>query len=328
MIREISVAICTYNRYDYLPIAVESLKKQSLEDGRYEILIVDNSDDSESAGKFWKSFKLPYNARRYNSFPPGLSRARNMALRNASSPIVVFMDDDAIANEKLLERYLEYFSENQSVWVAGGPILPIWSDKRPDWIPDSVMGCLTVLDFGNENRFLQENEYCFGANIAFRKEKLQEIGYFDENVGRIGSLGLLSNEEIIVQKKIQEKTVGKRGYCAAARMEHHVDPNRLKKNWFRSRFAWQAVSEIISNNGADYCHDWSSKQLKNTSNLLKLDNIFNILFDDSPPDTFGLQLEFIRYFVGELLFANRIDDTYFKEFWEDEGHTKKKKRSL
>ena len=150
---DISVAICTYNRFDYLPLAIESLKQQTLSDERFEIIIVDNSDDDDRAARFWQGYRLPHNSRLVNTTPPGLSRARNCALELSQSPIIVYIDDDAVATQNLLSSYIEYFNKYPEANVVGGKINPIWPGEKPDWLPPSLLGCLTIVNHGNSDRF-------------------------------------------------------------------------------------------------------------------------------------------------------------------------------
>ena len=48
----LSAVICTYNRYDLLPEAIESLVEQDLPAGSLEIIVVDNSPDQACAARF------------------------------------------------------------------------------------------------------------------------------------------------------------------------------------------------------------------------------------------------------------------------------------
>ena len=93
----LSAVICTYDRYDLLPGAVESLLEQDAPSGAIEIIVVDNSANPSRAAE---------SARRYADLPnftylveptPGLAHARNRGTRAARGAIVAFIDDDARA---------------------------------------------------------------------------------------------------------------------------------------------------------------------------------------------------------------------------------------
>src|SRR5687768_7024674 len=81
-----------------------------------------------------------------------------------------------------------------------------WDSPRPPRLPDSLLGYLSVLDWGDEGpaRELRANEWIVGCNIAFDKDLLLSLGGFSRALGRIGTGGaLLSSEEIDVIERLQ-----------------------------------------------------------------------------------------------------------------------------
>ena len=156
--------------------------------------------------------------------------------------------------------------------------------------------------------------------MAFRTADLIKVGGFDVNLGRIGSNSLLSNEEIVVQNKIRETTKGERGYCAKSQVAHHVDVGRLRKNWFRSRMAWQAVSEVISGGGC-FSGGWNLEQLRSASRDAGYESFLENLFHPKSSETFDLQLHFIRHFFGEILSANHTEDSVLEQAFSPKNKT-------
>ncbi|WP_417462219.1 glycosyltransferase [Kordiimonas sp.] len=308
MLPKITAAVCTYNRFSYLPLSLASLSTQSLRADEYEILIVDNSDDEAAADAFWTKTELPSNCRLIRTSPPGLSRARNIATKEAKAPIIAYLDDDAIAADTWLETYIDYFENNPKVGTAGGPVEPIWPSQKPDWLPHSFLGCLTILDYGESDKVLDESGFCFGANLAFRRATLEAVGGFDETIGRIGNASLLSNEEIVVQRKIVEQAGLRKGYCSKASVRHHVDPERLSHNWFRSRMAWQAVSEILPGAAGGYSHEWNHGMLASSAEALGLEKFLHRFMNPKNATEFNQQLHFLRHFIGEMLHAKNVPD--------------------
>ena len=245
---EITAVICTYNRYDLLKKAVDSLALQSLPRDAYEIVIVDNSPDLLRA----EAERDQYEHRRGVTYiierTPGLSNARNVALRSCRSPYISYLDDDAIAAPNWLEMVIEAFKAFPGqAGVVGGRINPIWAAPRPSWLADSLLGCLTVVNWGGVLRIASPSEWVAGANISFLVEPLRDIGGFPVNLGRIGSGNiLLSNEEIQVLSDMNKRGL-KVIYAPAAEVEHLVDVSRLDQSWIRKRMAWQAVSDFLKN---------------------------------------------------------------------------------
>lgn len=245
---EITAVICTYNRYDLLAKAVESLERQTLAKPRFEVMIVDNSPDLARA----EASKVGYDRDGFVNYiierTPGLSNARNVALAACRSPYISYLDDDAIAHPAWLEKVLEGFRafEGQA-GVVGGRINPIWAAPRPPWLPDSLLGCLTVVDWGGPLRIAAPHEWVAGANVSFLTVPLREMGGFPTNLGRVGAGNiLLSNEEIQVLNEMDKRGL-KVIYAPEAEVDHLVDIRRLDQAWIRKRMAWQAVSDFLKN---------------------------------------------------------------------------------
>jgi glucosyl-dolichyl phosphate glucuronosyltransferase len=242
----LSVVVCTYDRYDALPNAVDSLLRQRLEVGCLEVIVVDNSPDQENAARFGTRFAHEPGARYLLEPTPGLSNARNVGVAHARADLVAFVDDDAIAAPDWAAHILRAFEAfGGRAGVVGGRVLPRWISPQPPWLTDDLLGYLSIVDWGGQTRPLRSHEWLVGCNIAFDKQILSSVGGFSRALGRVGAgLALLSNEEIEVIEKIQ--TAGYVPiYCPDALLYHVIDPSRLTRTWFRRRSAWQAISDFM-----------------------------------------------------------------------------------
>jgi len=302
---EITICICTYDRYDLLPTAIESAADQSLPTGRYRILVIDNSPDFERSAAFGKQFAAIPNLDYVIEKTPGLSNARNVAARLSKAPIIAFMDDDAIASPAWAEEILLAFEQfGPKAMIVGGRVDPIWSRPKPDWVHDSMLGSLSVINWGRETRIAAESEWVAGTNIAFRVSAITEHGGFSTNLGRIGSgSSLLSNEEVQLLERIRAAG-GNVIYAPKARVDHLVEPKRLTQSWFRKRAAWQAFSDYMMR------PDAAAAQAK--ANWSGLVSFFNALppqertirgfqFDTDDPDLFRWQTGAIYMMMSVLL---------------------------
>lgn len=242
----ISAVICTYRRYDTLSEAIDSLTKQALPPGDFEIIVVDNSPDRDASLKFGSRYSDVKNLLWVHEQTSGLSNARNVGAEAASSPFVAFMDDDAVAEPGWLAAIGEAFEQfGENAAVVGGKVNPIWGAPRPSWLPDDLLGWVSVIDWGGETRIAGEREWLAGTNIAFRVSALQAIGGFSTELGRKGNgHSLLSNEEIDVVGKL--RSLGRLVlYAPRAVVNHLVEPARLTQAWFRRRVVWQAISDFM-----------------------------------------------------------------------------------
>jgi glycosyltransferase involved in cell wall biosynthesis len=242
----ITAAICTYNRYDTLGLAIESLTRQSLAADDFEIVVVDNSPDHRQSAEIARDYRGIANLRWLIEKTPGLSNARNVATREAASPLIAFMDDDAVASPEWLSKLIAAFDAFGAVCqIVGGRVDPIWGAPQPAWLPDSLLGNVSVVNWGGKERFAAKGEWVAGTNIAFRVEALKASGGFSVNLGRTrGGQALLSNDETDVIDRMTAKG-GKLVYSPGAFVSHLVPAERLTQAWFRRRVAWQAVSDYV-----------------------------------------------------------------------------------
>ncbi len=240
----ITAVICTYERYDVLVEALRSLEKQTLPKEQYELVVVDNSPSSEKKERFWEGLHLACECRAVLEDEPGLSRARNIGLDEARGRHIAFLDDDAVASPGWLEAAVTVLDERPKVGIVGGPVEPIWPERRPAWLHEWQEGYLTILDRGPDLRELGPAEWVAGTNMALRREVLQRAGGFDTAIGRIGR-SLLSNEELALTKKLS--ALGYTSvYSPHMRVRHRVHADRLNQEWFVRRASWQAVSDLLS----------------------------------------------------------------------------------
>lgn len=244
--KKISAVICTYNRYPLLEKAIESTLNQTMPSTDYEVIIVDNSPTNREMAQQQAKWNGHPVVRYLIEETPGLSNARNVAARVAQSPYVAYLDDDAIADPNWIVSVYNAFEQfGEKVGIVGGQIDPIWEIPKPDWLPDEMLGMLTVVNWGGSARIAEPNEWAAGANIAFRVSALNQVGGFNVSLGRTGSGSvLLSNEESAVVEKLKELGY-QLVYAPEARVDHLVEKKRLEPAWLRRRQAWQAVSDYL-----------------------------------------------------------------------------------
>lgn len=294
---DLSIIICTYSRYGLLRDNLTLLSNIGYTN-RYEVLVVDNTDDARQRSAFADECRRSFpSIQVLDSAPPGLSRARNVGLKAARSQVIAYLDDDAYPREGWAESLLASFSDPSILW-AGGPIEPKWEQPPEAWIPSELYGAFTVLNLGPQSRCLGADEFVFGANMAFRKSALEQIGGFDEHTGRVRN-NLQGEEDLDVQRKLRPFGVG--FYAADAIVHHLVPSERCTIGWLARRFAWQGFSERIEPKP-----EMSAYQRRLFSDGLK-DPILArateaLIGRPSDPADALRRLQFLRSFVGLLFY--------------------------
>ena len=179
---EISVVISTFSRerLNYVLSCIESLKNQTF--SPKEIILV--LDPDETLLEFYKS-RLPSDVKVAISEDYGLSCARNTGVKNSDADIIAFIDDDAFADANWLRNMVKNYDDPRVVGV-GGFVKPVWEHSRPVWFPeelDWIVGC-SYKGLPQKKATVRNP---IGCNMSFRRTVFQKIGFFRNDIGRVGN---------------------------------------------------------------------------------------------------------------------------------------------
>jgi GT2 family glycosyltransferase len=162
----ISVVVCSCNGSRTIGETLAAL--QNLDYPDYEIIVVDDgSTDQTSVIAGRHDIKL---IRVENN---GLSVARNLGLNAASGEIIAYIDDDAYPDPHWLTYLAAAFIRTEHVAIGGPNISPPGDGMIADCVANSPGGPVHVL-LSDEVA-----EHLPGCNMAYRRERLMEIGGFD-----------------------------------------------------------------------------------------------------------------------------------------------------
>jgi glycosyltransferase involved in cell wall biosynthesis len=167
MPKDISVVVPTYRRPALLANCIDSLVRQSFPSDRFEIIIISDGPDEETA-----SLVSGYRDRspvdiHYLSLTrkKGPAAARNAGWQNAKGELIAFTDDDCITDSACLENYWSHFT------AAGGAVAFTGRVVVPVSHPPT--------DYELNIRHLETAEFVT-ANCACSRLALLRTGGFDE----------------------------------------------------------------------------------------------------------------------------------------------------
>jgi glycosyltransferase involved in cell wall biosynthesis len=188
----VTVAVCTRNRADLLPACLESLGR--LTQDKLEFIIVDNAPSDESTRAVIARFTEADPRFRYALEPsPGLSRARNRALAEATGELIAFTDDDVRVDPGWIDALRRGFDRRPDIGCVTGMVASAslehpaeqyfdgrvwWSSKCAPQIYDKKVG-----PAGSALHPYAAGAMGTGANFAVRTGLMREIGGFDECLG-------------------------------------------------------------------------------------------------------------------------------------------------
>jgi GT2 family glycosyltransferase len=179
----ISVVIPTHQRAGLLELSLESLTVQTLPHADFEVLVVDDgSTDNTAAVCERLAHELPLRYLRIEN--SGIAAAKNLGLFTARAPLVLFFDDDDVADRRLLDAHLEahraHPDENVVVlgYTAWAPELEI--TPVMEYVTD--IGKLLFAYPNIEDGEMVDYHYFWGGRSSCKRSFLAEHGSFDQDL--------------------------------------------------------------------------------------------------------------------------------------------------
>jgi glycosyltransferase involved in cell wall biosynthesis len=172
-----SVIMCTRNRGDRLAAALDSIDRIEF-GGEWEFILVDNgsTDGTPQVTEAFAARTRIKNFRCVIEPAAGLSRARNRGVRESRGALIAFTDDDCYAEPDWLSELTSAF-QFEEIGFCGGQIMLF----DPADAPITISWSRTPRTYP-PNGFVHAGDIQ-GANMAFRRETLEQIGLFDPVFG-------------------------------------------------------------------------------------------------------------------------------------------------
>jgi len=174
---KISVVIPVYNDRESLELCLQALKKQTLQQNQFEVIVVNNGlVGSIRQGKEWGS-----NVTCCHEPMPGSYAARNRGASVARGSVLAFTDADCIPDPRWLEHAMNCFSQTGCDMIGG----EIDLFKR---------------DHGSSLAYIYEKHHLFKqktnveqgvsvtANFFIKREAFEEAGGFNASIKSMGDM--------------------------------------------------------------------------------------------------------------------------------------------
>lgn len=232
----ISIIICTYNpKPIYLERTIHAVLQQQFQKSEMEFFIVDNNSTTPVQEL---TVVREHNIKVIIERTPGLTAARECAVRHAAGEIIVFVDDDNILDPLYVQTVSEVF-RNPQIGVVSGNVEPEYEQHPADWFL-RFAPMLALRKIESSHLFLTSipfyNDYFpIGAGMCIRtqllKEYFQSINDSNRIEGRVGT-SLSSGEDLDIDFFAISKgyVVGATG---ALKLLHIIPPQRCEVDYIR-----------------------------------------------------------------------------------------------
>ncbi|MFH8477130.1 glycosyltransferase family 2 protein [Streptomyces sp. NPDC018000] len=212
----VSVVVPTRNRTTRLLLTLTGLGQQTLDRGRFEVIVVDDAPKTGAVEQVLAAVPEGLPIRSTTTGGRGAACARNSGARLARGEVLLFLDDDTVATPRLLEEHLAAHRGAAAAVVHGGIIDLSAFALTPD--PQPLQAALTgargrqlepstVADLGSAaallgprrsfiertaRKVVQSPGYaslrwltCIGTSTSMRRTVFEEVGGFDEHYGEL-----------------------------------------------------------------------------------------------------------------------------------------------
>ena len=176
----VSGILCTYSRSALLRRVLRSLSEQTLPRNQFEIIIVDDGSSDDTKGvveEFMGHIPLRYSYQEN----AGLGAAKNRGLSLARGEIVVFLDDDDVADPRLFEEHLRThrrYPQSEYAVLGHTDIHPDHADRPLMHFVTKVGHYLFAYSDLKDGQVL-DYTYFWGGRSSCKREFLLRYGFFD-----------------------------------------------------------------------------------------------------------------------------------------------------
>ena len=178
----VSIVIVNYNGKHVLKDCLSSIDKLDYPKGCLDTKLIDNGSKDGSTSYITKNFpfvKVIKNPE--NNF----CKANNLGIRESQSDYIALLNNDTVVDRKWLKELIKVIAKDQKIGCVGSKIL----------FPDGRIQSTGHYEFPNfywgdrgfnepnlgQYEYLEEVSSLSGASLLFRRDCLEDVGYFDED---------------------------------------------------------------------------------------------------------------------------------------------------
>ena len=177
----------------------------------------------------------------HNDGIPGASATRDAGATRATTPVLVFLDDDVSARPDWLAQLIAPLHD-PTVIGTGGRTVPAWQRPRPHWFPDEFGWVIGASYAGLPSRAAPVRNV-WSENMAVRRDAFEDVGGFRLGFGKLGRTSRPEDTDLCI--RIGAAQPGRSWlYVPRAVVEHEVPPERTTLRFFLKRCYWEGAGKV------------------------------------------------------------------------------------
>ncbi len=241
---DVSVIFATCNRDTILKNTLDSLINLNTDQLEWELIVIDNAVKDQTKSLV-ESYIPELPVKYITESTPGKNNALNKALPLAKGALLVFTDDDIIAQPDWLNELYIGAKRNPKFDIFGGSIRPHYPnvklDKRINLSHHSISSALVITDPTLTEGPIRPGRI-WGPNMAIRRKVIDEGFIFNSQIGPNGKDYIMGSEtEFLLRvNKAGHESV----FLPNAVVLHQIREDQLNLEWMAGRAFRQGKGNI------------------------------------------------------------------------------------
>jgi GT2 family glycosyltransferase len=176
-----------------------------------------------------------------NTGTRGASGTRNAGAAAATTPLLAFLDDDAVAAPGWLARLLAPLDDPNVVGTGGG-VAPLWEAGPPPWFPEEF-GWVVGVSYRGMPEQTAPIRNVWSENMAIRRTAFHTVGGFSDGFGKVGRMSRPEDTDLCI--RVSAAFPGQTWlYVPDALVHHEVPRSRATWRFFLRRSFWEGRGKV------------------------------------------------------------------------------------
>ena len=171
-----SVVVCTRGRGAGIEATARAIL--AIQHPNFELIVVDQSEDDATEVAL-QPFAGDSRLRYLHTDTVGTGRSRNIGLRAAHSPFILYTDDDWLVPPDWIDKMLAPFQANERVAVVFCAVTPLVKEIEAGFTPNFEFTVSRTVS----SLWQYYYRHGMGAGMGVRRSAMYEIGGFDDWMG-------------------------------------------------------------------------------------------------------------------------------------------------
>jgi len=249
----VTIIFSTFNGGQKLEKTLQTFTELLHPPGGLNIIAV-NNNSSDNSSEILTNYKHKLPITIINEPQQGKNFALNAALKEAHGELIVFTDDDVLADKHWILQLTESARTHPEFDIFGGTICPSWPSTPPKWIAHTTnLGMLYAITPDIDDGEIPAWSV-WGPNMAIRRSALKKGGFFSTQVGPDGSNDYIMGSETEFLNRL-EKAGHRARFVKSAVIYHQIRSEQMSRKWALQRyFRFGRSSYKLGNDRQDTKH--------------------------------------------------------------------------